>query len=214
VVETLRTDRLASSPAPAGSLGTDLVSRLRAGDEAACETLVREHGGRLLAVARRYMPSEEDARDAVQEAFIAAFRSIDRFEGGSAISTWLHRIAVNCCLMKLRSSRRRPEASIEELLPTFDETGHRVLHEENWPESVESALERRQTRERVRAAIGRLPEKYRTVILLRDIEELSTEETARALGTTATAVKVRLHRARQALRELLARELGPPEVRA
>jgi RNA polymerase sigma-70 factor, ECF subfamily len=110
--------------------------------------------------------------------------------------------------MKLRSGRRRPETSIEELIPTFDETGHRVLREESWPESIEAVLERRQTRERVRAAVGRLPEKHRTVILLRDIEELSTEETARALGTTATAVKVRLHRARQALRELLVRELS------
>jgi RNA polymerase sigma-70 factor (ECF subfamily) len=215
VVETLRTDRPASSPADAaGALETDLVARLRAGDEAACETLVREHGGRLLAVARRYMRSEEDARDAVQEAFIAAFRSIDRFEGGSAISTWLHRIAINCCLMKLRSGRRRPEISIEDLLPTFDETGHRVLHEESWPESVEAALERRQTRERVREAVALLPDKYRTVILLRDIEELSTEETARTLGTTPTAVKVRLHRARQALREILSRDLSSLAARA
>lgn len=215
MVETLRTDRIASSPAPVtGSLEPDLVSRLRAGDEVACETLVREHGGRLLAVARRYVRSEEDARDAVQEAFIAAFRSIGRFEGGSSVSTWLHRIAINCCLMKLRSERRRPETSIEELLPAFDETGHRVLHEESWPESVEAALERHQTRDRVREAIGRLPEKYRTVILLRDIEELSTEAAALALGTTPMAVKVRLHRARQALRELLSREAWAPAARA
>lgn len=215
MVETLRTGRQ-TPPTPVAYPGpeADLIERLRAGDEVACETLVREQGGRLLAVARRYMRNEEDARDAVQEAFIAAFRSVDRFVGGSALSTWLHRIAINCCLMKLRSSRRKPETSIEELLPTFDETGHRVLGEESWPESVEGALERRQTRERVREAIGRLPEKYRTVILLRDIEELSTEETARMLGTTPTAVKVRLHRARQALRELLARELSAPPARA
>ena len=214
MVETLRTDGPIPPARPAGPHPSDLVARLRAGDEAACETLVRENGGRLLAVARRYMRNEEDARDAVQEAFVAAFRSIDRFEGGSSLSTWLHRIAINCCLMRLRSGRRRPETSIEELLPTFDETGHRVLHEESWPESVEAALERRQTRDRVREAIGRLPDKYRTVILLRDIEELSTEEAARALGTTPTAVKVRLHRARQALRELLVRGSWMPEARA
>jgi RNA polymerase sigma-70 factor (ECF subfamily) len=214
VVETLRTGRPASPPAAAASLETDLVARLKAGDEAACETLVREHGGRLLAVARRYMRSDEDARDAVQEAFIAAFRSIGKFEGGSAISTWLHRIAINCCLMKLRSGRRRPETSIEDLLPTFDETGHRVLHEETWPDSVEAAIERRQVRERVRKAVALLPDKYRTVILLRDIEELSTEETARTLGTTPTAVKVRLHRARQALREILARDISAPAAQA
>jgi len=116
--------------------------------------------------------------------------------------------------MNLRSGRRRPETSIEELLPTFDETGHRRLGEESWPECIANVLARRQTRERVRAAIGRLPDKYRTVILLRDVEELSTEETGRALGMTATAVKVRLHRARQALRELLTRELSTPEALA
>jgi RNA polymerase sigma-70 factor, ECF subfamily len=215
VVETLRTDRQESSPAPAaGSLETDFLARLKARDEVACETLVRENTGRLLAVARRYMRSDEDARDAVQEAFISAFRSIDKFEGGSTISTWLHRIAINCCLMRLRSGRRRPETSIEDLLPTFDETGHRVLHEESWPESVESAIQSRQTRERVRKAIGLLPENYRTVILLRDIEELSTEDAARVLGATVTAVKVRLHRARQALREILARDLSAPGARA
>ena len=189
---------------------SELLERLRAGDEAACETLVRDHTARLLAVARRHVRNEEDARDAVQEAFIAAFRAIGKFEGGSTLSTWLHRIAINCCLMKLRSGRRHPETSIEELLPTFDETGHRVLGDESWPESVQAALERRQTREQVREAIGRLPEKYRTVILLRDIEELSTEEAARVLEATPTAVKIRLHRARQALRALIARGFPAP----
>ena len=194
------------APPPSGP-EAPLLDRLRAGDEAACETLVRDHTARLLAVARRYVRNEEDARDAVQEAFIAAFRAVGRFEGGSSLSTWLHRIAINCCLMKLRSGRRHPEASIEELLPTFDETGHRILGGEQWPESIEAALEKRQTRESVRAAIARLPEKYRSVILLRDIEEMSTEEAATLLGTTPTAVKVRLHRARQALRTVIAQGL-------
>ena len=190
-------------PAPETS-EPGFLALLRAGDEGACEWLVRDHTARLLAVARRYMRDEEDARDAVQEAFIAAFRAIHGFEGGSSLSTWLHRIAVNCCLMKLRSRRRRPETSIEELLPTFDETGHRILGDESWPESVETAVERSETRQRVRDAIGRLPEKYRTVLLLRDIEDLTTDQAARALGTTPTAIKVRLHRARQALRTVLA----------
>ena len=97
---------------------------LRRGDEQACEELVRAHTSRLLAVARRYLRSEEDARDAVQEGFVAAFRSIARFQGGSSLSTWLHRIVINACLMRLRSSRRRPETSIEELLPRFDGSGH------------------------------------------------------------------------------------------
>lgn len=118
---------------------------------------MQDHTARLLAIARRYMRNEEDARDAVQEAFIAAFRAIAKFEGGSTLRTWLHRIAINCCLMKLRSGRRHPETSIEELLPTFDETGHRVLGDESWPESVEAALERRQTREQVRRSGRHVP---------------------------------------------------------
>lgn len=193
-----------SAPGPEAPL----LERLRAGEEAACEALVRDHTARLLAVARRYVRNEEDARDAVQEAFIAAFRAIGRFEGGSSLSTWLHRIAINCCLMKLRSGRRHPETSIEELLPRFDESGHRLSADEAWPESVETALARRQTRDQVRAAIARLPERHRAVILLRDIEEMSTEEAARLLQLTPNAVKIRLHRARQALRTVLAQSLS------
>jgi len=180
-----------------------LLARLQAGDEAACEILVREHTGRLLAVARRYLRQEEDARDAVQEGFVAAFRSIGRFEGTSSLSTWLHRIVINCCLMKLRSGRRRPETSIEELLPSFDETGHRVLDGAELPETAEAAIERGETKRRVRAAIARLPESHRTVLMLRDIEEVSTSDAARMLGLTSNAVKIRLHRARQALRTIL-----------
>ena len=152
----------------------------------------------------RYLKSEEDARDAVQEGFVAAFRSIRSFEGGSSLSTWLHRIVINACLMKLRSSRRRPETSIEGLLPKFDETGHRVAEPEESRESAEVALDRSQTRRIVRDAIAQLPERYRSVLMLRDIEELSTAEVARLLDLTENAVKIRLHRARQALRRLVA----------
>ena len=193
----------AADAAPAFSGEAGLLERLRRGDEEACEILVRTHSGRLLSVARRYLKCEEDARDAVQEGFVAAFRAIGRFEGGSSLSTWLHRIVINACLMKLRSSRRRPETSIEELLPKFDESGHRVAEPEEWRESAETALDRSQTRRRVREAIAQLPEHYRSVLLLRDIEELSTAEAARLLNLTENAVKIRLHRARQALRTLL-----------
>ena len=85
--------------------------------EAAFEQVVRAYGGRLLAVARRIVGSEEDARDVVQDAFLNAFRSLDRFEGNAKLSTWLHRIVVNAALMKLRTRKRKPEQSIETLLP-------------------------------------------------------------------------------------------------
>lgn len=184
-----------------------LVSRLRARDEQAFETLLRTYMARLLRVARRFLKNEEDARDAVQEAFIAAFRGIERFQAGSKLSTWLHRIVVNAALMKLRSRRRHPEEEIDALLPRFAADGHQVEESRDWSMSAEEMVQREETRELVRQSIDRLPESYRVVLLMRDIEEMSTEETAQALGITPTAVKVRLHRARQALRTLLDKEL-------
>ena len=179
-----------------------LLEALRRKDPSAVEGFVRAESPKLLAVARRMLRSESDARDAVQDAFLSAFRSLDRFEANSAISTWLHRIVVNAALMKLRARRLRPEESIEPLLPGFDETGHQTEAAPKWI-SPEGVVERREVREFVRGCIDQLPESYRTVLLLRDIEDLDTEETAQELGITANAVKVRLHRARQALRTLL-----------
>lgn len=181
----------------------ELLARLRAGDDAAYEWLVRTHSGRLLAVARRFLRSEEDARDAVQEAFVNAFRSIDRFEGGSLLSTWLHRIVVNACLMRLRSRRRKPEERIDDLLPRYLDDGHAAAPTGPWRPDVGHRLEQAEVRQQVRAAIDRLPDSYRTVLLLRDIEEFDTDEAAEALGISRAAVKTRLHRARQALREQL-----------
>ena len=185
-----------------------LIERLRAGDEHAFEVLVRRFGPRLLAIARHFLPRSEDAEDAVQEAFLSAFKSLDRFRGGSSVSTWLHRIVINAALMRLRGASRRPETAIEDYLPRFDETGHHAGPVEEWSLTPESAMLSRETRERVRAAIEDLPESYRTVLILRDIEELSTEETAEVLSLTRTAVKVRLHRARMALRTLLVPVFG------
>jgi RNA polymerase sigma-70 factor, ECF subfamily len=190
-------------------LEAQLVTALRAGDETAFETLVRLHGGRMLAVAKRFLPGDEDARDVVQEAFLAVCRSIDRFEGGAKLSTWLHRIVVNAALMKLRSRRRRREDAIEDLLPRFDEDGHHADAIMPWEASADELVERGDTRTIVRRAIDRLPESHRTVLLLRDIEERDTDEAAALLGISAQAVKTRLHRARQALRTMLARELAP-----
>lgn len=190
------------------------LERLRSGDELAYEELVRTHTGRLLATARHFLPRSEDAQDAVQEAFVSAFRSVGSFRGGSSLATWLHRIVVNACLMKIRGASRRPEAPIEDYLPRFDETGHHAATIEDWAICPEKALLSRETRERVRAAIETLPASYRTVLVLRDIEELSTAETAEALSLTRTAVKVRLHRARLALRGLLAPMFSSGAVRA
>ena len=116
-----------------------LLERLRAGEDAAYEELVRAYAGRLLAVARRYLPVEDDAQDAVQDAFLSAFRGVDRFEGNAKLSTWLHRIVVNACLMKLRTRRRKPETPIDDLLPGFLEDGHLEEPVSEWRELSDEA---------------------------------------------------------------------------
>lgn len=225
----LKDDTLAASRRAAGDAGSvrsgtpvmpvnvvaseeTMVQGLRAGEEWAFEALVRLHGGRLLAVARRFTRNEEDARDVVQSAYLSAFRALKDFEGACQLTTWLHRIVVNTALMRLRSRRRKPEESIEPLLPVFQEDGHHVEQFSEWNAPADRLLERQQTRTAVRACIDRLPDRYRTVLVLRDIEELSTQEVATLLELTPTAVKVRLHRARQALSTLLRAEFAAPHV--
>jgi RNA polymerase sigma-70 factor, ECF subfamily len=179
------------------------IARLRASDPNAWEQFARRFGGPMYVVASRLLRSEEDRSDAVQDSFLSALYAIDRFEGKSKLGTWLHRIVVNACLMKLRASGRGTQVSIDGLLPQFDRSGHHARPIRRWPNAPDERLMREETRSLVRSCIDRLPDEYRVVLLLRDIEELSTDETAAILGTTTGAVKTRLHRARQALRSLL-----------
>jgi len=192
---------------------TSLVAALKRGDEWAFETVIRLYGGRLLAVARRYVRNDDDAHDVLQAAYLSAFKAIAQFEGSARLCTWLHRIVVNTALMKLRSRRRRPEDSIEDLLPSFLDDGHHVEQFAACTTPADVLMEQQQTRATVRQCIDGLPESYRTVLMLRDIDERSTEEVAELLMITPGAVKLRLHRARQALSTLLrqaTRPLGQP----
>lgn len=186
----------------------ELVAALQRGCPAAFETFVRTDGRRALAVARRFLHQEQEAQDAVQDAFLSAFKALPSFAGESRLSTWFHRIVVNACLMRIRARAARPEEPIEPLLPTFVEDGHHTRPPAPWPEPADQLVLRSELRAFVRASIDRLPERYRTVLLLRDIEELDTQETARLLGISEGVVKVRLHRAHQALRALLAPQLA------
>ena len=182
----------------------ELLKGLRAGDDRSYEELVRRYGGKMLSVATRIMGNPEDARDCVQEAFLQAFKNIERFEGRSTVWTWLHRIVANSALLKLRSRRRRPEGSLDEFMPEFDDYQCRIeTRGHHSRESVETLVSNKETRDAVRAAIDTLPDDYRTVLLLRDIEELDTQETAEMLQINPGAVKTRLHRARAALKKLL-----------
>jgi RNA polymerase sigma-70 factor (ECF subfamily) len=195
---------------PAAGIAADtfdepaLLIALRAGHDAAFAELINRFGGQMLAVARRLLGNEEDANDALQDALLSAFRAIGQFDGNSQLATWLHRITVNAALMRLRTRRRRPEVSIDDLLPRYLQDGHREAPGPAWPLTPAAALERHDLRVWVRQSIEQLPENYRTVLLLRDIEQLDTKAVAEILGVTEGVVKTRLHRARQALRTLLA----------
>jgi RNA polymerase sigma-70 factor (ECF subfamily) len=193
-----------STPATSTSDEAALLESLRRGDAQAYERLVRDFSGRLLATARRVVSNEEDAMDVVQEAFLSAFRSIDRFAGDSTVSTWLHRITINAAISKLRKRKRRQEVGIDDLMPRFLGDGHHESAILPWKEEVAGgAAESVETRALVRRMIDQLPEGFRTVVVLRDIEGLDTAETAKFLEVTENTVKVRLHRARLALRALL-----------
>lgn len=157
----------------------------------------------MLSVAMRIMGNPEDARDCVQDTFLQAFKHIDRFEGRSSVWTWLHRIVVNSALLKLRTRRRRPEGSLDDLMPDFDAYHCRMEPGGSGQESIETLVSRKETRDAVRQAIEELPEDYRNVLLLRDIVEFDTQETAECLHIKPGAVKTRLHRARAALKKLL-----------
>jgi RNA polymerase sigma-70 factor (ECF subfamily) len=194
--------------APLGQSGTNpdeaaLLARMQAGDDDAFETCVRTYHCRLLLVARRILRNEEDANDAVQDGFLSAFKGISQFKGQSRLGTWLHRIVVNAALCRLRNLQRHSERSIEELLPHFGEGEHQIDPPVPWKATPETIVQDQETRALVQRCINQLPETYRMVLLLRDIEGLATEETAEMLGTSTAVVKTRLHRARQALRSLL-----------
>lgn len=180
-----------------------LLTRLRAGEDRAFDELTDLAAGRMLAVARKMMPNEADAEEAVQDAFLNAFKGLAAFDGRAKLTTWLHQITVNACLMKLRSKRRRPETSIEAMLPAFQSDGHQRRSSERWADVDASTLESAEIKLLIQLKIDELPEQYRAVLVMRDIAGLDTEETAQTLGVTLDTVRTRLHRARQALKTLL-----------
>src|SRR4030095_97306 len=151
----------------------------------------------------------DEAEEVWQDVFLTLFRKAGSFEGRAALGTWLYRIAVNMSLNKRRGKRAEVEEPLEDLLPTYREDGHRQGDRSfllaDWSTMPDEALLSKEGREVIRAAVERLPEHYRAVLLLRDLEELHSEEVAEILGESVPSVKSRLHRARMALREQLTR---------
>ncbi|WP_282607161.1 RNA polymerase sigma factor [Pelagibius sp. Alg239-R121] len=167
------------------------------------EQFVRHHAGWMLAVANRVLRDRSHAEDAVQNAFAAVFKNLDSFNQKSSLKTWMHRIVVNEALMLLRKQSSTCEDSIDPFQSIFDENGCRI--EEDWTtfRTPETILQQAQSSAQVIELIGRLPESYRVILVLRDIEELSTTEVADMLETSEANVRVKLHRARSALKKLL-----------
>jgi RNA polymerase sigma-70 factor (ECF subfamily) len=179
-----------------------LVDALRRGEPGAFPTLVDEYGPRIYNFATRMCRSAEDAKDILQETFVAAVRSAKDFRGESKLSTWLFRIAANACRKMHRRGKFEPERqlALDEFMPDEAERA-RLTGASDTPEA---AMMRTDLRGALEAAIAALPATYRAVLVLRDIEGFSTAETAEALGLTPMAVKLRLHRARLFLRQRLA----------
>ena len=179
------------------------IDEIHQGNPLAIEGFVRKNTAWMLSVAFRVLLDREHAEDAVQNAFIKIFNNLDTFKGHSKLETWMHRITINEALMLVRKRNRTKEHSIDELSPEFHENGCRI--EEHWGviENPEKLLQLSDTREKITQLIENLPDEYRHVILLRDIEELTTAEVAGLLGISENNVKVRLHRARAALKKLL-----------
>ncbi|HSB80951.1 MAG TPA: sigma-70 family RNA polymerase sigma factor [Candidatus Methylomirabilis sp.] len=184
-----------------------LLDASRAGDSRTMEELIRRHQARLFGFVLRMCRNADDAQDVLQETFLGMIRSIHEFRGECKFTTWLFQIAFHVCLKRRRRGLFEPkpeqELSLDDLLPSPD-TGGQRLDIADWSENAERTLLRAELFTRVEAAIERLPQRYRVVLLLRDVEGMSTEEAAEVLLLSIPAVKSRLHRARLFVRRELA----------
>jgi len=180
-----------------------LVTRARAGDMQAFSDLVARYDRKIFRLAKHITQSDEDAEDVLQESFLKAYEHLAEFQGNSKFYTWIVRIAVNESLMKLRKRKSDRTVSLDESIDTGEETVVREIAV--WEENPEQRYSREELRDILDKAVDSLRPAFRTVFVLRDIEDLSTEETAAVLNLSIPAVKSRLLRARLQLREKLTR---------
>jgi RNA polymerase sigma-70 factor (ECF subfamily) len=184
-----------------------LLDRLRKGSPDAVSELLRLFQGKIFNLAMSILKNESDAEEATQDVFMTVIRKADTFKGNSALYSWMYRICVNTCLMRLRGKRRSDTVSIEEFMPVFTEEGMHASPMDDWSKEVERNALNEELGQMIRKYTDMLSEKYKVVFVLSDVEGLSNEETAQILGLTVPAVKSRLHRARLYLREQLSRYL-------
>ena len=181
----------------------DLVAKAKAGDMDAFSTLVKHYDRRVFRMAKQITQNDDDAEDVLQESFLKAYSHLDDFQGNSKFYTWLVRIAVNEALMKLRRRRSDKTVPLDEPIDTGEDAVAREIAV--WEDNPEDTYSREELAQILDEAVQSLKPAYRTVFVLRDIEELSIEETAEALDLSISAVKSRLLRARLQLREKLTR---------
>src|SRR6266705_436766 len=194
---------MTASPQASGTDESVLVAQVRGGDSRAFNELVRRYEGKIFRLAQHVTQNREDAEDVLQETFMKAYEHLDQFKGDSKFYTWIVRIAVNQALMKLRRRKTDKSVSLDETIDTGEDTVVREIAA--WGEDPEQQFSREELGGVLDTAIQSLEPLYRSVFVLRDIEELSTEETADALELSVPAVKSRLLRARLQLRERLTR---------
>jgi RNA polymerase sigma-70 factor (ECF subfamily) len=189
-----------------------LLEELRAGSEEAVEALFDRYHGKIYSLALSILKNDSDAQEAAQDVFITVIRKVGMFKGDSALYSWIYRICVNSCLMRLRGKRRNETVSIEEFMPVFTEEGMHASPVDDWSKEVERNLLNKELGEVIQKYTDSLSEKYRVVFVLSDVEGLSNEETSEILGLSVPAVKSRLHRARLYLRERLTRYMTQGKV--
>jgi len=180
-----------------------IVAQARLGDAKAFSELLRRYEGKIFRLAQHITQNREDAEDVLQEAFLKAYEHLDQFQGQSKFYTWIVRIAVNQALMKLRKRKSDRSVSLDETIDTGEDTVAREIAA--WDENPEQQYSREEINEILSSAIDGLAPIYRAVFVLRDVDDLSTEETAEALELSVPAVKSRLLRARLQLRDKLTR---------
>lgn len=188
----------------------EIIQAALRNDPEAWKRLVSDYGGRIYGIAMRFMRNEKEAEDAAQEVWILVAQRLKEFRGGSRLGTWLYRITVNKCLEKLRGSKREKTSteSIDELMPDFADDGHYKKEIADWSNAPDREADRNHLKKVIDDAVRSLPLEYREVIILRDIQGFSGEETTELLGLNESTMKTRLHRGRMALRRKLERKYG------
>ena len=203
-----------TDPLPRPDADAALARRIAGGDRGAFEPLMRRHNQLLYRVARSILRDDAEAEDAVQEAWLSAFRNFDKFRGDSALATWLARIAINESYARLRARKRGAEVVALDSARPGDALMEVNGMADDDTERPDTAAFRGELRDLLESRIDALPEQFRTVYVLRDVQELSVEETAACLDLPAATVRSRAFRARALLRESLARDIDAATVRA